>query len=363
MLRERTVMRTWSCGVISLVLGFAACSPKTSTRMVDDPTGQATEYGAPQNPQYTAQVDTSMTRARITLFQRSECAVIPVTVMQRYEESLRGGEVISRTPVTKKQVAGNPTGVQPCDATYARNAEVLIAAGDARHSAGQTDAHGVVEVDLAKLFQVGSFEQVPDQVRVVVRPQRAQNVVDVGTLSLSELKRREVRLGELLQKMEAILGKGETGASSAEIGESYQIYEQLHELGPNDPRVLGLSARFWELYLGRKQEEARVKMERNLAALSSAKETLKVMGDAAIPLYVQVAVNSGTLDQGALEWSTLRLIRALRGQNICASGFSFSSVQSYGWPVDARLAAEYVNYGYGDGYSAVLNKLCAPGAR
>lgn len=356
-------MRTLSFSGIGLLLVMVGCSPKTSTRMVDDPTGQATTLGAPQNSQYSAQVDISKTTARITLFKRSECAVIPVTVMQRYEETLRNGEVISRTPVTKKQVAGDPTGVQPCDPTFARDAEVLISAGDARHSAGKTNANGFVEVDLAQLFQVGTYDQLPDQVRVVVRPLRAAEVVDVGALSLAELKRRETRMLELVKKLEGILAKGETGASSAEVAESYQIYEQLHELGPNDPRVLGLSSRFWELYYGRKQEEARVKMERNLAALGTAKETLKVMGDAAIPLYVQVAVNSGTLDQSALEWSTLRLIRALRTQNVCASTFSFNAVPSYGWPADARLAAQYVNYGYGDGYAAALSRLCAPGAR
>jgi hypothetical protein len=327
--------------------------------MVDAPTGQAVEYGAPQNTQYSAQVDISKTKARVMVFSKSECPVIPVTVMQRYEEVLRDDKVVSKTPVTKKQVAGEPTSVVPCNQTYARNVEVLLSVQDARHSAGQTDAHGTIEVDLASVLQVGSFEQLPDQVHVVIRPARAQEVIDVGALSLGELKRREARLGQLVADLERILAKGDNGASSAEIGESYKIYEQLHELGPSDPRVLGLSSRFWELFYGRKQEEARVKMERNLAALSSAKDTLKVMGDAAIPIYVQAAVNSGTMDQSALEWSSLRLIRALRGQSIC-SGFSFGAVSTYGWSPDARIAAQYVNYGYGDAYAATLTKACAP---
>jgi hypothetical protein len=352
-------MRRVLAGMSLLLIG-GACAPKVSTRMVDAPTGQAVEYGPPTNTQYSAQVDVSKTRATITVFSKSQCVVIPVTVVQRYEEVLRDDKVVSKTPVTKKQVAGDPTGAIVCDQTYARNVEVLLAVGEARHTAGQTNPQGVVEVDLVNVLQVGTYEKLPEQVRIVLRPARAQEVIDVGGVSLSEIKRREAKLGELLAKLEGILAKGETGATSAEIGESYQIYEQLHSLAPSDPRVLGLSSRFWELFYGRKQEEARVKMERNLAALSAAKDTLKVMGDAAIPLYVQAAVNSGVLDQSALEWSSLRLIRALRGQSVCPVGFTFGAVASYGWPADARLAAEYVNFGRGDAYAATVAKVCAP---
>jgi hypothetical protein len=333
------------------------CSPKTTTRMVDDPSGTATEYGGPKNTQYSAEVDVSKGTAQITVFQRSECAVIPVTVVQRYEETLLDGKVIQRTPVTKKQVAGEPKGVVACDPTYARNIEVFLAAGGARHSVGPTDSHGVVVANLPGIFQVGSAGALPDQVGVVIRPARAQEVIDVGSVSLSELKRREDLLTGLLQKLEVILAKGETGASPAEITDSYQIYEQLQRLAPADPRVLGVAARFWELFFGRKKEEARVKLERNLAALSAAKDTLKVMGDAAIPLYVQAAVNSGNLDQRSLEWSSLRLIQALRTSHVCV-GFSFANVPNYNWPVDARLAAQYVQYGYGDGHAALLQRAC-----
>jgi len=331
--------------------------PKTTTRMVDDPSGQATEYGGPKNTQYSAQVDVSQTQAQITVFQRSECAVIPVTVMQRYEETLSNGKVVQRTPVTKRQVAGDPKGVVGCDQTYARNVEVFLASADSRRSLGQTDARGVVNANLAAVFQVGSYDKLPDQVRVVLRPVRAQEVVDAGVVSLAELKRRDGRIVELLQKMEGILAKGETGASPQEVTDSYQIYEQLQALAPADARVLGVSARFWELFFGRKKEEARVKMERNLAALSEAKDTLKVMGDAAIPIYVQAAVNSGNLDQSSLEWASLRLIQALRTSHVCV-GFNFANVPNYNWPTDARLAAQYVQYGYGNNYAALLQRSC-----
>src|SRR5690606_17816740 len=98
----------------SLALAIA-CGGGSTTRMVDDPTGQATTYGGPKNTSYHAEVDTSQGAAQVTVFQSSLCDVIPITVMQRYEEVLHGDKVVQRNPVTKKQVAGDPTGTVPCD--------------------------------------------------------------------------------------------------------------------------------------------------------------------------------------------------------------------------------------------------------
>lgn len=341
----------------SLALAIA-CGGGSTTRMVDDPTGQATTYGGPKNTSYHAEVDTSQGAAQVTVFQSSLCDVIPITVMQRYEEVLHGDKVVQRNPVTKKQVAGDPTGTVPCDQTYARNVEVFLAAGDGRHSIGKTDERGVVSADLAQVFQVANYDQVPDKVEIVLRPLRAREVVSAGSVSLSELKRQQGRVGELLASLEEILAKGETGASPAEITKSYEVYATLQAMAPHDPRVKGISARFWELFYGRKQEEGREKMEKNLKALGAAKETLKVMGDAAIPLYVQAAVNSGTLDSSAVEWSTLRLISALRAAPTVCANFSFGSVGTYGWPADARLAASYVNFARGDSYASILSRAC-----
>lgn len=331
---------------------------KATTRMVDDPSSQATAYGGPKQTTYHAEVDTSQAAAQFTIFQSSRCDVIPVTVMQRYEEVLHGDKVVQRNPVTKKQVAGDPVGTVPCDQTYARNVEVFLAAGDARHSVGKTDARGVVQANLAQVFQVANYDQVPDKVDIVLRPIRVAEVVSAGSVSLSELKRQQARVKELLTSLEAILARGETGASPDEITKSYEMYSTLQAMAPFDPRVQGISARFWELFYGRKQEEGREKMEKNLKALGEAKDVLKVAGDAAIPLYVQAAVNSGSLDSSAVEWSTLRLISALRGAPTLCTSFAFGNVGTYGWPADARLAASYVNFARGDGYSAVVQRAC-----
>lgn len=344
--------------LVPLFALLAGCGTKSTTRMVDDPSGQATAYGGAKETTYHAEADTSRELAQFTIFQASRCDVIPITVMQRYEEVLHGDKVVQRNPVTKKQVAGEPVGTVPCDQTYARNVEVFLASGDARHSIGRTDGHGLVQANLARVFQVANYDQVPDKVDIVLRPIKVAETVSAGSVSLSELKKQQARVHDLVASLEAILAKGETGASKDEITKSYEMYATLQAMAPLDPRVQGISARFWELFYGRKQEEGREKMEKNLKALGEAKETLKVMGDAAIPLYVQAAVNSGQLDSSAIEWSTLRLISALRGApSVCAS-FSWGNVGTYGWPADARLAAEYVNYARGDGYAAVVQRGC-----
>lgn len=347
--------------VVAVAVALAssvACGPKSTTRMVDDPVGKAQTYGGPKNTSYQAQVDTSQGRAQVTVFESSECDVIPVAIVQRYQETLHGDEVVQRTPVTKKQVAEKPQGSIRCNQTYSRNVEVFLAVGDARHKLGLTDAQGRVQGDFAQVLGVGSYEQVPDSVSIALRPLRSTEIISAGQVSMTELKRREGRIVELLGEIEKILAQGETGASSEEIGRSYEIYAQLNQIAPADPRVLGISARFWELYTGRKLDESRVRMEKNLKALGEAKDTLKVMGDAAVPIYVQAAVNSGNVDPAALEWASVRLIRALRAAPMICSSFNWGGVSSYGWDRDAVLAAQYVQYARGNAYDQVLAGGC-----
>ena len=119
-----------------LVTGLLpACGGQAiTTRMVNDPTGEGIEYGAPQATTYKAELDAGQQYGRITIYKSSRCHVIPVTVMQRYRETLRGEKVIERNPVTKVQVAGDPQGDVPCEQTYARNVEVFLQVGDGRFS-------------------------------------------------------------------------------------------------------------------------------------------------------------------------------------------------------------------------------------
>ena len=347
-------------GAIALgVNAFACASQKSSVRLVSDPTGESVVYGPPVAVSYEAELDAGREYGVLTLYRSARCDVIPVTVMQTYKETLHGDKVVERSPTTKTQVAGEPDGSIVCDQTYARDVEVFLEAGGDRFSLGKTNAEGQAGANLAQVFKVGSFEELPEKAKIMVRPEQARPMVEVGEVSLARLGKFSERVTELLDKLSVILQKGETDVTGEDIARSYEIYAQLQELAPNDPRVTGASARFWELQLGRKKEESRERMGKTLEALSQARSTLKVMGDAAIPLYVQAAVSSGTLDKRALEWASLRLLRALRGApSVCSGGFAWAGVPSYGWPADARLAAQYVNYARGGAYAATVQGAC-----
>jgi len=332
----------------ALSLGAQACGPKSSTRMVDDPSGTAISYGAPRATTYSVAVAASKQYLSLSVFESSRCDVIPVTVVQRYQETLHGDKVVQRVPVTKKQVAAEPKGDVACNQTYARNVQVLLEAGGSRVSLGETDAQGRVVGDLVALLQTSGYANSPRQAKVFVIPNRARPAVEIGTLELHELAQYETRVTQLIAELEVILAKGDSGASPAEITKSYELYSQLLTIADGDARVEAVGLRFWELWYGRKQNEATQKMEQNLDALGRAQETLKAMGDAAIPMYVQAAVSSGTLDRRALEWSSLRLITALRASpNVCQGGYAYDSLGSYGWPADAQIAAHVVRSAYG----------------
>lgn len=339
---------------------LAACSTTpVTTRTVDDPAGEAVEYGAPESKSYFVELDAGREHGTVTVYQKSSCDVIPVTVMQRYKETVRGDEVLERSPLNKRQVAGEPRGQIPCDQGYARNVEVLLEADGGRFSLGTTDELGRVEANLARVFKVASFEEVPSSAKVLLRSVKGQPLQEVGQLSLSQLQKHDARVTELLSKLEVILQKGETGASPEEITRSYELYSQMVDVAPHDPRVKAIAARFWELFYGRKLEESRERLGKNLDALKDAQAVLSTAGDAAIPIYVQAAISSGTLDSQALEWSSLRLIRALRASPaVCSAGFSWTALPTYGWGADARLAAHYVHFAYGSSHAEVLGRRC-----
>jgi hypothetical protein len=346
-------------GVLVLsILGCAATG--MTTRIAEEPSGEAVTYGAPRDTVYEVQLDAENQLARLSVYRSSTCDVLPVTIMQRYEEKVRGEKVVERAPLNKSQVVGKPDGSIACDQTYASNVDVMLETeAKGRFPMGTTDQLGQVSADLSQLFQVDSYEKVPESVHVILRPAQAKPTVDAGAISLGQLAKAQTRISELLEKLKEILDKDPGEVSAAEITRSYELYSQMVALASDDARVSAVSARFWELLYERKLDEARERMGKNLEALSQAKETLKVMGDAAIPIYVQVAVNSGILDRRALEWSSLRLLRALRGAPaICSAGFAWGRVPTYGWPADARLAAQYVHYGYGDGHASAIQASC-----
>jgi cystathionine beta-lyase/cystathionine gamma-synthase len=130
----------------------------------------------------------------------------------------------------------------------------------------------------------------------------------------------------------------------------------------HDPRFKAAAARFWEIVYGRKQLEASEALGRNLKALEAARGVLASAGVAAIPIYVQAALNAGNVDGRALEWSQWELMKGLHAARGACASFSFGQLGSYGLPPASRLAAHYLHYAYGDPYAASVSRLCAFGA-
>ncbi len=334
----------WTLSAI-VFSGGCASAPLT-TRIVESPSSEVVSYGAPRDIKYTAEVDPSLENARIIVYRRARCDVIPVKLVNRTEEKLRGDEVVERTVLTKGQHAQPAKGTVACDQTYASNVDVMLEVNGGRYKVGKTDPQGAVSADLAKLLSTSEMGQVPEQGTVLIRPLQAQPTQEAGTILFAELKKQQARMDQLLAELRAILDTERL--SQQDSARAYELYNVLFELSPDDPRVEAASARLWELIFKRRREEATEDLSRNLQALESAQAIVKTMGDAALPLYVQVAVNSGGLDRKALEWSSLRLLAALRGNtSICSGGFSYSRLPSYGLGPSDELAAHYLHYAYG----------------
>src|SRR5690606_16759520 len=181
--------------------------------------------------------------------------------------------------------------------------------------------------------------------KVVVRPIQAQPSVVVTQIAFTELTRQQEQLVQLLTELRALLDTG-SELSQKDSSHAYDLYFRIFELAPGDPRTKAIGMRFWEQVQRRKQVEKTQDLSRNLEALGQARETLKIMGDAAIPIYVQVAVNSGTLDQKALEWSSLLLMSAIKSKpSVCMAGYGYGQLPGYGFTKTAQLAAQYAAFG------------------
>lgn len=326
------------------LLGCGGAAP--STRIVETPGSTVLTYGAPHDVNYTAEVDPSLEQLTLTIYKRARCDITPVTLMDRYEEKLQGDRVVEKTSIGKRQVAGKSKGEIDCNQSYANNVDVLLELdGGGRFSLGKTDGHGVVSADLNSLFKTASIDLPSATAKVVVRPIQAQPSVVVTQIAFTELTRQQEQLVQLLTELRALLDTG-SELSQKDSSRAYDLYFRIFELAPGDPRTKAIGMRFWEQVQRRKQVENTQDLSRNLEALGQARETLKIMGDAAIPIYVQVAVNSGTLDQKALEWSSLLLMSAIKSNpSVCMAGYGYGQLPGYGFTKTAQLAAQYAAFG------------------
>ena len=342
----------------SLIVVLAVgCSGPLTSRYVDTPSGKTVALGAPTNTTYEVEAQPEHELLRLNLYEVSSCPVIPVDLVDRREEMMRGDDVVEVKDLGKVQIAKAPEATAPCQPGYARDVEVSLLVAGATYPLGKTDAYGYVGVNLARVFERGlRNEQLPDKAEIQVRAPRGGHTRPAGSVDLGQLKRHEVSFDALLAEFNALLDKG-TAITPEQIGRSYVLYEQLRELSYYDARFRGSAARFWELLEGRKLDEASARLSQNLKALASAKDLLKGAGIAAIPLFAQIAANSGSVDARAVEWANWTLLVALRGGGSpCASGFAWSDLDGY--PTPTRFAAEYLRFSQGDGFSTTLDRIC-----
>lgn len=328
-------------------------------KVVDTPQGSTTALGAPRNLTYSFESEPELDQLRLHLYRSARCDVFPTDIVARRTETYRGSRLISSVDQGPVQIAKPATTEVPCDQGYARDVEVSLVVGNAIHDLGVTDAHGYVGLNLSgelreKLFGVG----VPENAMVRVRGPKGQPAQEVGMLSLASLRDFEAGVQRLLDELNALLLKG-AELSSPDIQRTYELYEKLRALAWYDPRVKAASARFWELFFARKQLESTQNLARNLKALEAAKDLLKGAGIGAIPLFMQVAVNSQSFDPRAVDWASGELLGAIRARPQLCSSFDWTQMQSYGFVPSTQLAVQYLRFAYGDGFYGPIASRCS----
>jgi hypothetical protein len=330
-----------------------------TTRVVDTPQGNTQAYGAPRNTTYSFEAEPELDVLRLHVYRAARCDLIPADIVNRRTETLDGDRVISSVDQGPVQVAKPATGEVACDQGYARDVQVSLVVGNAVHALGTTDAYGYVALNLsAELREKLLGQAAPASATVRVRGPKAMGAVDAGTLSLASLRDYETGVARMLEELNALLAKG-SDLSSPDIQKTYELYERLRAVAWFDARFKAAAARFWELFFARKQQESTQNLQRNLKALESAKGLLKDAGDAAIPLFMQVAINSQSYDPRALDWASGELLTALRSKPQLCSSFDWTKIQSYGFLPATQIAVHYLRFAQGDNFFDPISGRCS----
>jgi hypothetical protein len=350
----------FSSATALLSAALASCASARTTRVVDASQGSTLTYGAPRDVSYSFEVEPELDVLRLHLYRSARCDVIPVELVQRRTETLRGDHVVSSVDQGLVQIAKAKTGEVTCDTGYANDVEVSLIVGNAVHRLGTADAYGYVALNLGSELREKLFgASVPGEATVRLRPPKARPARDIGKISLASLRDYENGVTRLLDQLNALLAKDPATLSSADIQQSYDSYERLRALAWHDPRFKAASARFWELFFARKQLESAQNLQRNLKALESARGLLKEAGVAAIPLFMQVAVSSASFDPRAVDWASGELLGALRQRpQLCAS-FDWTKLSGYGFLPPTELAVHYLRFVYGDAFYNPISGRCS----
>jgi hypothetical protein len=350
--------------VVSWVVAFGGATigcggGQLNTKIVDTPRGHSSTYGTPRDLTYSFEAEPELDQLRLHVYRSARCDVIPFDLVTRRTETWKGNTLVSTENNGSVQLAKDPTSDAPCDQGYARDVEVSLVIGNAIHLLGTTDAYGYVGVNLnaelrEKLFGVG----VPPSAMVRVRALRGQPGQDIGPLSLASLRDFQTGTQRLLEELNALLAKG-AELNGSDIQKTYELYEKLRALAWYEPAFKATSARFWELFFARKQVESTQNLARNLKALESAKELLKGAGIGTIPLFMQVAIASQTVDPRAVDWASGELLTALRAKPALCSSFDWTQMLSAGFLPQTQIAVQYLRFAQGDSFFSPISSRCS----
>jgi hypothetical protein len=342
-----------SLAALASLLTLCACGTTQYThRIVEMPAGHTQTLGPAKNTAYVAQVAMEHNLAHITVYERSECEVFKMRVVERVEETLDGDEVVQRESRGSLKVPEGSQGTQPCEERFARVPVMLSYAGNT-YPLGDTSPTGELHVDLASVVK-------PSTRGVDLSSERAGVLLvagrPIGEVPLSGLASQQARLDAIIAELAPILGKPADKLTDAEVTRAYALYEQMRELGPDDARAAGLQRRFVEVIGGFRDLAKTAALKRNLQALGEAKDLIKDLGPS-VPSYVQVSIQDNKPNPDAVAWAQAAALLAFRSQpELCAGGFDWSRAGSAS--PEARLALSYLRYAFDDGYARSLSTAC-----
>ncbi len=345
-------------GFVSGLLVGGCGAGATTQRVVETPSGSSVEYGAPKNTQYSAELSPEHDALRVTVYEQSECDKIKVETTERVQETLRDGKVVERAPLGKGQRAGATEGTIVCQQRYASDALVSLKVGESIYPVGKTDSEGQLGIALSDRLKTDVYGAPNKDVILLVKAPGAMSTLEAGRVAAGVFQEHDAMVASLVASLGAVLSKSEL--TSSDITSSYESYAKLRKIAPNDARFVGLSARFWEVFTGRKRDEATASLKKNLKALEEAKAVLAGASLATIPLFAQIAANAQAFDAHAVEWSEFEILSGLRGApELCGNGFAWSALAAPKVSVSTRFAGNYLRGMYGDDYSNTVNGLCA----
>src|SRR4051812_35390290 len=115
-------LRACTCAAfIAVTLAGCGSTPKYTKRMIETPAGYTQTLGPATNTAYLAKVAMEDNIAHITVYERSECPVFKLRVVDRVEEVVdEDGEVVQRESKGALKIAEGQSGTKPCDERFAR---------------------------------------------------------------------------------------------------------------------------------------------------------------------------------------------------------------------------------------------------